>query len=1391
MFLLQLPISLTDKVESDGILDHVVPSVANFEGIKSSLGSSNEEPIVPELPTTLITEKNKNQSDISNFDQEKESLNEIIEETPMASLSSIVDIDDNPASAEEQVLSATRMTAKFITSDDSWNAGQRKVTSSESKRLSAIDQPAINESDPYKPSTKTIPAISEEKRSSDKDEKKLPQQIQAGDDDYPWYSSYYAIADADPKMSQLYENLTNTIKQLEKRPPPTTLKFHSTPYEPVTIHEYDRQALMDTKDIREKVHELAQLSSALRTTMGTSPDELDTNDDEFQVVQRRKRVSSLPVLDKTSTPTMNTIEALLSPDIDLKPLVIHGNPDAPGNVSPIPLVTAITGRTRKRKHKKRKKDKSEVLLFDAPMPSITDSTEGKPETLQSEVLHERMKTTQSSILPSFIDNESREMDQTLKQIEHEFQQSPLNELKRNLTDTTSEEQRDEPLSSSIVYDSIGLRQLDENNDSTSSDASQLLSSSFTTLPDETKFNIPKTEQATVTQTPATISSTDRKTIHPKTSLTSSSTKKKKIKQRLPDEEDLRQHDTLPSPMASKKSEVQSEPIPSMSTDNATSIIRTKVDTSPEDEEAEGVEDNEGFQVVRYRRHISSIARSEKTLPSSSTVTSKKRSDLDTDHKSTIILGFEDLSTPVVTPNNVAVTQSAATKRKQEKSKQDTFKFNAPLSSSSINADIISSASTDESRADHTKQQPTAQETILQSQIPSSTLPLVDESKAQSEPITRSPIKSEEKLFRSKAFTSPEQDEDDDGFQVVHHRKRISSAPRSEKSLPPLPTKPLNRQNLGPSIDLKPVIIHGRHGSGSRSMPRTTADGQISSRNRQQIRPNRGRQHTAPFSAPRPPVPRESHMMFSTHVENKTMEQMKQPVNGKSHRVNDTAIPSSLSSFLDQAWKEIKPLQPTITNIEQGSTPIERQTFIHVLQSKPSDQSQQQEKIETKIEQLSASIMFPADQSARQIAEEYHVPTTGKMKNVVSPTSTKEVIPSTIISAATAKTKKCTHTQEDDEDDGFRVVRYRKRGSTPTTMTTSFKQQSFGSDTDKESMNTFKKQSSTSSAIVPASPVLEVTTLKTKLNKNQEPNPTSDVSSPFDIFSSSITATDLVSSPKKELTNQTAIRHTELLLESQDSATSISSPHLDKSVAEITTTHKQFTTEADKPVLSKNLTKNIEEPSNGIQTKLKSIKLTTSPIVASAETRQDSLKKTKKKHKRSKRAPVQLETSTPSDEVSSALDNLSVEKIIPTTSLTLTPAPDILSTSNYIDDKSHVHKRKEETLSSQSKEPTMNIEGEQLKATSSKKSAKRRKKKAHGVENQSQEDVFNSSTTNNTTDKDSSSTALTTPVKHISHQSVTKDPLMSDNGKQESEWIIAQSRKKKIKINPTNSNNSIK
>jgi hypothetical protein len=1215
-----------------------------------------------------------------------------------------------------------------------------------------------------------ISTISEETRPEKQSETRPTRHLQVMNDDYPWYSTYYTIADADENIGQLYKKLSRSLEKLQQRPPPTTVQFQPEQHEKVTTPNYDRQALADTKDTREKVHELAQLSTKLTTTSTIEQE----NDDGFQVEQQLSHVPS------------STTKSAASPDIDLTSVVLHGHADAsiilPSNVAQ--TTTTTTTISTKKKHKKQKKD--------------------KPETVRSQVSEERLETIESSLLLSSTTSDSLQTDQTSEEIKHELDQlhQTTDEFNQKLIDERNDKHQAQPLSTSSISE-IQARKTkgDEKNESTSSDASQWSPTSFRTFPEDNKTDAQTTEQIIPSEPTLIIPSTDHESIQPELLPSSLSTKKKKIKQQLVDKETSQQSKIPSSSLALEESSVRSKPAPQTSTQTTTKAVPTKRVTLPQEEEE--ADDDDGFQVVRYRKRLLSTTGPEKTPPSSSsttTIASQQRATSEIDLKSAIIQRRQG-------PWSPAFKQTTPTSQKHKTNMKKTTSLDASLSSPSTDADIISSSSIDSHRAKHieqkpaeqqkktvdttqpkslfstlltsntgpplitqqtAKQQPKDEETILQSQIPSLLSLTVEKSKVKSKPISPPQSKTTTKVtLRTKAATSPEEeDEDNEGFQVVRYRKSVPSAARSEKTLPPLPTKTPYKQTLSRSIDLKPVVIRGRHGSGpesgTRSTPRTTPSGQIPFDKRQQIRSKQDRQQIPLFNAPSLPTSKETHIRSSSGVETRRIEPTKQPVKERPQRISDTTL---LSSFIEPKWKPIE--QQQTANIEsQGTSPV--------VQSKSSDQNQKQEKIKTKTSLSSEHISSTGDRSIEPLVKEYHVPTKDEVKTVVQQSSIKETVPSAIINPTTTEIQKSPLTEDEDEDDGFRIVRYRKHtpSSTPTTTPTIAKQFSFGSDTDKRPVQVPKKQLSSPSTTSPSPTILQIMPSKTKpnkLKKNKEEPIVSVIPQSVEIVSSSNTDTDLVSSSNEEFTNRRTIEHNKQVPKSQITSDDISSPDLEKALTNIPTTHETINTEVTEPVQSTDLTEPVHKLLTDSHHEIQS---TTSPTVTSEES-------SKKSKKQQKREPDDSKMSSPSDEISGTVDNRITTQLITPSSPSEAPVTAIPSSSVKVDEKPEKITPKEESLSSPSIESTANIEDEQVKTTTSnKKTTKRRKKKSHTTDKQDAEESLLNSSTTNAADKDSSSS---TPDKHTSLESTTMNRSISEDDKQESEWITSQNKNQQSKL----------
>ncbi|CAF3936497.1 unnamed protein product [Rotaria sordida] len=399
--------------------------------------------------------------------------------------------------------------------------------------------------------------------------------------------------------------------------------------------------------------------------------------------------------------------------------------------------------------------------------------------------------------------------------------------------------------------------------------------------------------------------------------------------------------TIEQQSIDKKPILQSSPS-SMST--TTTTIRTKVIPPPPEEEEE--EDNEGFQLVHYHKRILTATKSEKTL-SPLTTTSKEILNSDIDLKTSVMHEHQNLPT-----STIDVTQSTTSKKKKNKHKK-------------LKKEIVSSSSIDSTNAE---QQMTHQETIIQTPILLSSSPLIEDSKVQSKSTIPSIIKPTKILTK---ISPSSEEEDNEGFQVVHYRKNMTSALQSRKA-PQSPTTPktIYEQNISRNIGLKPVVSQERHDSTSRSIPRTTTTSKTPS-NKQQ-KDQTSLINTLPRSAST-----ETHHITSTNVDN---------------------------SF--EKSKIIKQLESKPADIQQQLKDSKYET-ISSLKSK-SDQSS------------------PAEQSIKPIVKEYHMSTKTNGINTNDKSSTDKIISSTVFN-----TQKPTLIEDDDEDE-FQLVRHHKHKTSTIT-----------------------------------------------------------------------------------------------------------------------------------------------------------------------------------------------------------------------------------------------------------------------------------------------------------------------------------------------------------------------
>ncbi|CAF3854486.1 unnamed protein product [Rotaria sordida] len=807
-------ITSEEEEEHHNVFDLVVGAISNLKETISNLGSSGEKPISLESPLNLSDKSMINIPPSNDLDNEKK------QQTVIQSVKEIVDkIHQTILPTEEQII---RTPQQSLISNYSSISNQSQPTDTQGDHLSSIHQTSI---DNYKQQY-----VFENKPSY--------KNLQVLYDNYPWYSSYYTIADAEAKIFCLNKQLN-------------------------LVHEQNHS--LTTVDVDERL-------STYDHELENEKDKNDDDDNEFQIIQGQKHISSSTIHGRTSPSTITTTKPPISSDIDLEPVTHHGHPTVPIITSPI--VSQTTTIPSKKKHKKKKKDKKEIILFDTPELISSIPEKQKSDVVQSELVEQKNLMNIDII-------DSSPINQTKK---HECKQlHPISTI------ISKKQQKSEVLSTVITSNIDKLKQkADKKNKLISKDVSKLLSTPVTTVSEKAKINDQTIEQQSI----------DKKPI------------------------------------------LQSSPS-SMST--TTTTIRTKVIPPPPAEEEE---DNEGFQLVHYHKRILTATKSEKPL-SPLTTTSKEILNSDIDLKTSVIHEHQNLPT-----STIDVTQSTTSKKKKNKHKK-------------LKKEIVSSSSIDSTNAE---QQMTHQETIIQTPILSSSSPLIEDSKIQSKSTIPSIIKPTKILTK---ISPSSEEEDNEGFQVVHYRKNMTSALQSRKA-PQSPTTPktIYEQNISRNIGLKPVVSQERHDSTSRSIPRTTATSKTSS-NKQQ-KDQTSLINTLPRSAST-----ETHHITSTNVDN---------------------------SF-DKS-KIIKPLESKPADIQQQLKDSKYET-ISSLKSK-SDQSS------------------PAEQSIKPIVKEYHMSTKTNGINTNDKSSTDKIISSTVFN-----TQKPTLIEDDDEDE-FQLVRHHKHKTSTIT-----------------------------------------------------------------------------------------------------------------------------------------------------------------------------------------------------------------------------------------------------------------------------------------------------------------------------------------------------------------------
>ncbi|UJR22676.1 hypothetical protein I4U23_025713 [Adineta vaga] len=740
----------------------------------STAGSSTISQTTNTINKRKQRRKKKDKKDIVQHTDHVQSQPNDVEESTLSQINQTSDHEIDQLNTNSTVIFIESKKDKQIQerlkpSNRAWYSSQYKIASTESERL--LFTQAVS-------SSENTPEIELENKTVD-------QKLQVIYDDYPWYSSYYIIVDAETKMAQLHNLLNCSRKQ----------SILATPVE----HQ---------KQILEQIN----------------PQNLKTGTKDEDDFQCSKRIPSpLPTL-------ISSTKLSLSPNIDPKPVVLHER----ANTS-IPISQPV-GIVAKKKHKKKRNNKEDIVSFDAP--ELTTSNDNKQDfhILQSAtvVKLEHPKINEPSIInatqelsneqqQSNISNDNDTQAKMISSVDLHFRYSllldRLHTLIQPVVDLSSVMarvvQEDSSLSNTIAVNEETpkptVRQIETCNDNKSSKLEEIQQHFLET---------PSTLISPSTSTKSTLSSDiDLEPIplhdHLAVSTTTSSTlpetvstaSKKRHRRRKKTKKQLIEFDTpeataidvdiqaqtLPvinqvlesevknvfSTAESKKKSVKkkksiatttatsTEPklspspestLPSPSSSQTSSIKKTAtIRLALQLNEEEKEEDNEGFQLVTNRKRVRSGPGCEKIQPLS-IVTSKP---ISTSH-------MDMLNIPIVNKQkNLLTTSNIPNKNELVFSSKSTIKEQESKSQSSV--------------------------------TPSST--------AKNSNVSLKQTNSEE---------------DNDGFQVVRHRKRMKSAPVSEKArIFSLAKTPCN-QSISHDTNPKSASIHGRPTSASRSTPCTNS-----------------------------------------------------------------------------------------------------------------------------------------------------------------------------------------------------------------------------------------------------------------------------------------------------------------------------------------------------------------------------------------------------------------------------------------------------------------------------------------------------------------------------------------------------------------------------------------
>ncbi|CAF0835128.1 unnamed protein product [Adineta ricciae] len=626
---------------------------------------------------------------------------------------SVDEIDSNSTTFSAETKENNHIHERIVPSHRAWYSTQYKIADTESERL-LFTQPASTIDETGQIETE--------------------QKLQFLYDDYPWYSSYYTIVDAETKLAQLHSLLDFSRKQ----------------------------------------------STLLTSVQHQNQERKTTHEDSFQIAQHHERThsSATQIHVPSLPPSISITEISISSNIDSAPAVAHEQSQA---VTPMSSVASQpTGTTIKKKHKKKKKEElssdiseptlsndhkqdnlaqAEVSLIELP-EKLSHSNDVISNTISSVDLHlryslllDRLETLIQPFIvssPDVIETKRETVDSTALESE-EVEQHSIDDTFTAFspaTSTKSVSYSDINVESTIVHDhSTPLQTTTATNKKRHRRRKKARKESVLgDTTESTTTDISIQDQEYHSNVKIDILPELKQILESEIKSAKSKKKSSKKKNEINAAHDRKSTPTPPPPEPIRPSAPPSLTIPTKST----ATKQTSLLVAEE-------EDDDGFQLVTHRKRLRSGASCEKMSPL--TIDTSKLAPAPRIDAKKIAIVYEDQS--LLIPSNTA--------------------YKTPISPEKIENKPVF-----------------APQSALQEER----------------------LKVQNIFIPPPVINSLDEDDDDDGFQVVRHRRRMKSAPGSDKARVHSLTKTSSTQTSDTDVNVKSVTIHERPNSTSRSIPRT-------------------------------------------------------------------------------------------------------------------------------------------------------------------------------------------------------------------------------------------------------------------------------------------------------------------------------------------------------------------------------------------------------------------------------------------------------------------------------------------------------------------------------------------------------------------------------------------